>query len=162
MLFRSLCCDPYILWGSTEIPWLRLTGINQWLLSKARHVWFHLPRSLNDVHGRGFWMAEFPMPNFIETLARAKTLHCTDNRDRIYGFLGSPKAVVGESKEIVLVPDYIKEYRRIYQDFAVSWLTKTQDLRLLSAVEHQVHTLQEEVPSWVPRWDVTLDRKSVV
>ena len=152
----ALGCDPYILWGSTEIPWLRLTGINQWLLSKARHVWFHLKPWLNDVHGRGFWMAEFPMPNFIETLARGKTLRCKDNRDRIYGFLGSPKAVVGESKEIVLVPDYSKDYRRIYHDFAVSWLTKTQDLRLLSAVEHHEHTLQDEVPSWVPRWDVTL------
>ena len=148
--------DPYILWGTTKIPWLRVTGINQWLLSKARHVWFHLKPWLNDVHGRGFWMEEFLMPNFVETLARAKTLHCKDDRDRIYGFLGSPKAVVGSEKEIVLLPDYAKEYRKVYQDFAISWLTKTQDLRLLSAVEHRDDTIRSDIPSWVPRWDVTL------
>jgi hypothetical protein len=148
--------DPCILWGSTKIPWMRVTGINQWLLSKARHVWFQLKPWLNDVHGRGFWMTEFTMPNFVETLARAKTLDCKDNRDRIYGFLGSPKAAVGCNKEIVLVPDYRKDYRKVYHDFAVSWLTKTQDLRLLSAIEHQNDTLESDVPSWVPRWDVTL------
>ncbi|CAG5184830.1 uncharacterized protein ALTATR162_LOCUS11103 [Alternaria atra] len=148
--------DPYILWGTRKIPWLRVTGVNQWLLSKARHVWFHLKPWLNDVHGRGFWMEEFPMPNFVETLARAKTLHCKNDRDRIYGFLGSPKAIVGPEKEIVLVPDYAKEYRKIYQDFAVSWLSKTQDLALLSAIEHRDDTIRSDVPSWVPRWDVTL------
>jgi hypothetical protein len=148
--------DPYILWGRTEIPWLRVTGINQWLLSKARHVWFHLKPWLNDVHGRGFWMEEFPMPNFVETLARAKTLGCNDNRDRIYGFLGSPKAAVGHKKEIVLVPDYGKDYRKVYHDFAVSWLVKTQDLGLLSAIEHDEDSLQSSIPTWVPRWDVTL------
>jgi hypothetical protein len=148
--------NPYILWGSTEILWLRITGINQWLLSKARHVWFHLKPWLNDVHGRGFWMAEFEMPNFVETLARAKSLRCTDNRDRIYAFLGSPKALIGEHKEVVLDPDYTRDCLKVYHDFAVSWLTKTQDLRLLSAIEHREDTLQSNIPTWVPRWDVTL------
>jgi len=101
-------------------------------------------------------MAEFPIPNFVETLSRAKTLGFKDNRDRIYTFLGSPKALVGEKKEIVLVPDYEKDYREVYRDFAISWLTKTNDLRLLSAVEHMEPTLQAAEPSWVPRWDVTL------
>ncbi|KAF1917621.1 heterokaryon incompatibility protein [Ampelomyces quisqualis] len=152
----ALGAEPYILWGSVEIPWLQFTCINQWLLSKARHVWYHLKPWLNDVHGRGFWEAEFPMPNFIETLARAKTLHCKNEIDRIYAFLGSPKAVIGKNKEVVLVPDYETDYRKIYHDLAVSWLTKTQDLMLLSAIEHHEESLRSPLPSWVPRWDVTL------
>jgi hypothetical protein len=148
--------NPYILWGSTKIPWLQVIGTNQWLLSKAPHIWCHSTPWLNDVHGRGFWTAEFPTPNFVEVLTRAKTLECTDNRDRIYAFLGSPKALVGERKQAVLVPDYEKSYREVYRDFAASWLTKTQDLTLLSAVEHTQDTLHDDMPSWVPRWNRTL------
>lgn len=148
--------NPYILWGGTKIPWLQVTGTNQWLLSKARHVWCHSTPWLNDVHGRSFWTADSPTPNFVEILVRAKTLECKDNRDLIYAFLGSPKALVGERKQIVLVPDYEKSYREVYRDFAVSWLTKTQDLTLLSAVQHTQDTLQNDMPSWVPRWDRSL------
>ena len=149
--------DPCILWGATEIPWKQVIGVNQWLLSKARHVWYYLKPWLNDVHGRGFWLPIWPMPNYIEVLARAKTLHCSDDRDRIYAFLGSPKARVGDSDEVIIRPNYDKDVRAIYTDFAVAWLTKTHDLKLLSTVEHTLATLNDDrIPSWVPQWNVTL------
>jgi hypothetical protein len=149
--------DPCILWGTTEIPWKQVIGVNQWLLSKARHVWYYLKPWLNDVHGRGFWLPIWPMPDYIEVLARAKTLHCSDDHDRIFAFLGSPKARVGDSNEAIVRPNYDKSVRAVYTDFAVAWLTQTHDLRLLSAVEHTPATLNDvETPSWVPQWNVTL------
>ena len=73
-----------------------------------------------------FWTADFPTPDFVEVLTRAKTLGCKDNRDRIYAFLGSPKALVGERKQIVFVPDYGRSCQEVYHDFAASWLEPSQ------------------------------------
>jgi hypothetical protein len=148
--------NPQILWGTTEMPWAQLIGVNQWLLSKARHIWYYMRPWLNDAHGRGFWMLIWPMPNFVEVLARAKQLHCSDERDRIFAFLGSPKALLGENGAVIMRPDYEKNFREVYLDFATAWLETTQWLGLLSAVEHTMETFEEDHPSWVPRWDVPL------
>jgi hypothetical protein len=54
----------------------------------------------------------------VKVLTRAKTLGCKDNWDLTYAFLGSPKAFVGDKKQILLVSDYEKSYREVYHDFA--------------------------------------------
>lgn len=58
----ALGSNPYILWGSTKIPWLQVIGTNQWLLSKAQHIWCHSTPWLNDVHGRNFGQQTFQRP----------------------------------------------------------------------------------------------------
>jgi hypothetical protein len=152
----SLGGNPRILWGTTEIPWSQLIGVNLWLLTKARHVWYSMKPWLNDVHMPAFWEPTSPF-RFVELLLRAKTLQCTDERDRIYAFLGSGAAKVGQGGGMIVVPDYEKSFRAIYLEFATAWLKNTHDLRVLSAVEHTMQTFEDALlPSWVPRWDVSV------
>jgi hypothetical protein len=148
--------EALIFWGRTEIPWAGLCGVQHWLLTKAKQVWFEKKLFLNDLHRPGYWKASEPVPNFVEVLARGKPLGCTDQRDRIYAFLGSPKAQVGEDNIIIVRPDYEKGFREVYLEFGMEWLKKTKDLCLLSAVEHKPDTFEEDLPSWVPRWDYPL------
>jgi RNAse (barnase) inhibitor barstar len=148
--------DAFILWGATEIPWAGLLEVQHWLLSKAKQVWFENKLFLNDLHRPGYWIASTQVPNFVEVLARGKPLGCTDERDRVYAFLGSPKAQIGEGNTMVMRPDYEKDFREVYLEFGIEWLKKTNDLCLLSAVEHTADTFKEDLPSWVPRWEYPL------
>lgn len=56
-----------------------------------------------------------------------------------------------------LQPDYAAttSHLDVYRDFAVKYTEEKADLDLLNCVEHNQNTFdQENVPSWVPRWDV--------
>jgi hypothetical protein len=152
----ALSRDAFILWGLTEIPWASVLEVQHWLLTKAKQVWFKHKLWINDLHRPGYWMASTPVPNFVELLARGKPLGCTDERDRVYAFLGSPKAQVGEDNTMVVRPDYEKGFREVYLELGMAWLEKTKDLCLLSAVEHTAETFKEDLPSWVPRWEYPL------
>lgn len=152
----ALGTDPLMIWEDTEIPWQALTSVNLWLVMRARLIWYYTKPWLNDVHLRFFWLPHLKLPTFIEVLARAKTLGCTDKRDRIYAFLGSSKAKMGEDGSLVVTPTYNKDFREVYLDFARTWLQKGGGLGLLSAVEHLPETFEDATPTWVPRWDVEL------
>lgn len=154
----ALSTNACVLYGLTEIAWRDLLQVQIWLLWKARLVWFEFQLFLNDGHRPEFWVPINRMPpmhqhNFVEVLARTKPLRCSDARDRVYAFLGSPTAQVGPENGPVVEPDYDKSYLEVYLEVARQWLKHTRDLCLLSAVEHTAETFKSDFPSWVPRWD---------
>ncbi|EFX03814.1 heterokaryon incompatibility protein [Grosmannia clavigera kw1407] len=161
----ALSRKPLILWGDTQIAWADIIGVHRWLVMHAQRIWFRHRLMLNDVHELSFWRPLWHMPNSVELLCRAKTLDCSDDRDRIFAFLSSAKAyvVVGGDGEGVgsdkgtlnTRTNYRKPFREVYRDFAADWLLKTGNLCLLSAVEHTSDTFADPiVPTWAPRWDV--------
>lgn len=83
-------------------------------------------------------------------------------KDSIYAFMSMP-TLDKVFADLDLRPDYGKDVSHldVYRDFAVRYLQKTQDLDILSYVEHEDSDLEfgdesdgsESFPSWIPRWD---------
>ncbi|KAK6850090.1 HET-domain-containing protein [Apiospora arundinis] len=87
---------------------------------------------------------------FLDLLDHGALLKCHDPRDRIYAFLGHPLAAAAGP----IVPDYAKPKIQVYQETTIL-LLRDSGVRTLSSVEHNAQTIEEDVPSWVVRWDVT-------
>jgi len=154
----ALATEARVLYGPAEIAWRDLLKVHLWLDLKARFVWREHKLFLHDVHQSEYWsLSSIPQPiKFVELLARAKRLDCSDARDRVYAFLGLPLAQVGPKDCVVVEPDYDNNYLEGYREFALQWLKHTHDLHLLSTVEHNAETFESDLPSWVPRWDCFL------
>ncbi|KAK8931610.1 hypothetical protein H634G_04144 [Metarhizium anisopliae BRIP 53293] len=150
----ALSRDARVLYGSTAFPWLDLVRVHFWLLHKAQFLCFKHRLFLCDVHITGLWNRDRPdSENFVAFLARAKGLRCWDARDRVYAFLGLRMAQVGLGSGPIVVPDYQKPHHEAFHELALEFLKHTNDLCILSAVDHTSETLKSDLPSWVPRWD---------
>ncbi|KAL8691812.1 MAG: hypothetical protein Q9218_003058 [Villophora microphyllina] len=130
-----------------------------------------LTRSLNKVGG---------VQNLIDVLAVTRPYQATDQRDRIYAFLGHPLAAGNSKKEDAteqltqtmeggtrrtlnrrtssgLMPaDYDKSLDEVYLETATHVLkTDENPWTVLSSVDHKPNSpsLSGQRPSWVPRWD---------
>jgi hypothetical protein len=56
--------------------------------------------------------------------------------------------------DLIVTPDYTVDVAQVYSDFASRWLAWTQDLNILSFVQHgHDGTMNIALPSWVPIWD---------
>ncbi|ORY05811.1 heterokaryon incompatibility protein-domain-containing protein [Clohesyomyces aquaticus] len=108
--------------------------------------------------------------NFMAVLDSVRGLHCTDPRDAIYAFLGHPSAfkisLLDSSpymwyprnfidRKTVIDADYDKELPELYYEVATSILLK-YDLgpTMFHYVAHNADSIDDDFPSWVPRWDV--------
>lgn len=108
---------------------------------------------------------------FIEILAFARHLEATDLRDHVFAFLGHPAAlqfplgheatadmdygsVISLGPKPLIQPDYTKSLGEIYTEFAVKTFEATNNLDLLSCIIHFENSIEESIPSWVPRWDL--------
>lgn len=93
-----------------------------------------------------------PKYSFIEVLNWARVHQATDPRDRIYGFLGHPSAtdIFGQ---LVAQPDYNASAGEVFISFAMSWVNKTKELFILSAVDRNLEEPVGDFPTWVPAWN---------
>lgn len=103
--------------------------------------------------------------SFLQLLTLTRPFVASDFRDKIYGILGVPTTDSDpDAGEPLLQPDYTKTLSEVYIDCSSAIIRSTQNLRLLSYVQHgqsrKAHisaliaadqTLVK-VPSWVPRW----------
>jgi hypothetical protein len=81
-------------------------------------------------------------------------LAATDSKDHVYAFLGHHSASNTLTGDLIVTPDYTLGVTQVYSDFAIHWLEWTQDLSILSFVQHGHHgTRNVELPSWVPIWN---------
>lgn len=93
-------------------------------------------------------------PDFLDILSVTRSRMCTDPKDRIYAFLGHATAVNWEGP--LIRPDYSQTTWIVFYEFALSYLKRTQNLRILSAVDHGTRILHPDFPlSWVPWWDTS-------
>lgn len=78
-----------------------------------------------------------------------REFQCSDQRDRVYALLSFPP-LCGLRPPIQ--PDYSKSVAQVYEEATMRIFTSCQNLGLLSSLEHGC-VVDEEWPSWVPRWD---------
>jgi hypothetical protein len=74
---------------------------------------------------------------------------CTDQRDKVYALLSFPPLC---ELHPLIQPDYSKSVAEVFEEATVRIFTSCQNLGLLSSLEHDC-VIDEEWPSWVPRWD---------
>ena len=90
-------------------------------------------------------------PDFLDILMSTRNREATDPKDRIFAFLGHPTAV-GEQGPLV-VPFYTQKDWIVFYKFALTYLKRTQNLRLLSAVDHGEKLPPGGFPlTWIPWW----------
>lgn len=75
--------------------------------------------------------------------------NCTDQRDKVYALLSFPPLC---QLQPLIQPDYSKSVAEVFEEATVKIFTSCQNLGLLSSLEHDC-AIDEEWPSWVPRWD---------
>ena len=102
-----------------------------------------------------------PACEFLTAMHWTRILRVTDPRDRVYGLLGHPLAVV--DGDLIVKPDYSHTRGVIYTRLATSFIGKTKNLYVLSLVDHEIDPSQDphgtwdtqdesRMPSWVPDW----------
>jgi hypothetical protein len=77
------------------------------------------------------------------------SFHCSDQRDKVYALLSFPPLC---RLRPLIQPDYSKSVAEVFEEATVRIFTSCQNLGLLSSLEHNC-AIDEEWPSWVPRWD---------
>lgn len=156
-----LARDAQVIWGSETIGWMELSRVMRWLLSRAWHLTKTYNISFSDLH-HNQWEHRFekesrvfknqgdsPPFNTLDILDAGREVKFTDDRDRVYGFLALINAELGLDDFQIT---YQKSQLEVYRDFAIFYMTKTQDLTLLHFVANNTETLKTSFPSWVPQW----------
>lgn len=75
--------------------------------------------------------------------------NCSDQRDRVYALISFPPL---SDLQPPIQPDYSKSVAEVFEEATVRIFTSSLNLGLLSSLEHDC-VIDEEWPSWVPRWD---------
>jgi hypothetical protein len=101
-----------------------------------------------------------PACDFLTGMHWTRILRVTDPRDRAFSLLGHPMAVLGG--ELVIHPDYTRTRGIIYTRLALNFIRKTNNLYIVSLVDHEDDPSLEQrdwdpqhedrMPSWVPDW----------
>ncbi|KUJ21310.1 uncharacterized protein LY89DRAFT_770560 [Mollisia scopiformis] len=81
---------------------------------------------------------------------RFRHFNCSDQRDKVYALLSFPPL---SSLRPLIQPDYSKSVAEVFEEATVRIITSSQNLGLLSSLEHDCEIEDEDWPTWVPRWD---------
>ncbi|PNP51219.1 hypothetical protein THARTR1_08123 [Trichoderma harzianum] len=163
-----------MFWGDAEIDWTTLHSVCESLTD-----YHHLRKELNiNTSDIKFLFQRFIEPdatshhanrfNFVYELHRARSLNFTNDRDRIFAFLGHYSLTSADSPNYELAsitPNYTMSVEQVYIDLAKRSLRGSQGdsaLITLAAVQHLVGGLPARdssplprdrgLPSWVPDW----------
>ena len=147
----GLARNPRVLYGDAEFGYRDFIDVLNWKNqipgNVADSTWLiHRlwPDWSKEANGRSL--------NFLDFLSHSCYLQCLDPRDHIYAFLGHPCARIGPTSRPIVEPDYSKDPLHVYEDVTRE-LLQEYGVRVLSMVEQNEKTLQEDTPSWVLRWD---------
>jgi hypothetical protein len=111
--------------------------------------------------------------SFCDILQSARNLECTDPRDLVYAFLGHPSAFKQhpldvepymwyprnyyQGKSTIIQPDYGEDITPLdaYFRLAFTLIVDHDDgMKVLEHVGHHYETIEDNFPSWAPRWNV--------
>lgn len=158
----GLANEPVVLIGSSEISWSVLLECALYLKYDLKiRQRFPLPWA-TDVHCGTLsgWGAEIKRHwfvdggqnhSFLAVLDQARPLLASDDRDRIYAFLGHPLSRMTDGSTVV-EPTYTIDLKTCLYEFAKQWILKTGDLSILAAVDIREAEKDRGNPSWVPTW----------
>lgn len=149
-----MAADPWVLYGACEFRYRDMLRVLTWQRGDVWSDQFSIPSLL--VHREwADWSADPGPMGFIDLLNHGALLECSDPRDYIYSFLGHPLAR-DEQGEPFIMPDYEKTVGQVFLDVSCLLLRRF-GLRMLSSVEHREDTIVDEaIPSWVVRWNVSI------
>ncbi|KAI1162159.1 heterokaryon incompatibility protein-domain-containing protein [Nemania serpens] len=172
-----------IFWGDATIDWDKLASVCEKLKS-YHHLRNRLAITTSDI---SFLFRRFIEPdenthhanrfNFVYELQRARHLRFSDDRDRVFAFLGHFSVQSLHSLScgpVSIIADYTKTVEETYIHVAMRILqaNPTATCIILAAVQHRIHSLpfhrgmldqpemgleawlhdKRRLPSWVPDW----------
>lgn len=159
----GLARDALLFWGPAWIHWLWVQRAMAWHIRRSRrrqvipasadlHISIYAIRYKEEAMTMSS-ERDFLFPDLPVSLDTGRRLHVTDNRDRIYAFLGLPEAAVIRHN---LSIDYEKTWQTVFQDFACCYLDATHDLAILHFIQPTEVTVSTDsrTPSWVPQWQI--------
>lgn len=169
----GLAREVLVVWGGRELSWdsVMITAIwhavrgpqsstSRWYgringvhLESLQQHHRSLYRTLNRNPVRQDFSELFPS-TFPQLLDMTRTLQLADPRDRIYAFSGLAKRFTYGAIRIEIQPDYKRDFRVIYREFARQHIMTTGELDMLHAVTKSCTTMPGSLESWVPRWDL--------
>jgi hypothetical protein len=95
--------------------------------------------------------SELGSPSILRTLRYAKELDLSNRRDRIHAFMKLPQYA---GAQIKIQPDHSASYLEVYKRFAIEYVRATRSTEILDYISHEAESLEDGIPSWVPRWDI--------
>lgn len=153
-------------WGDAEIDWIILHRVCQHLTDYYHlRAQFGIRTDIVKYSFQRFVEADKTTRHanrydFIYELHRARHLHVSDKRDRVFAMLGHYSIRTGENEALkALQADYTKTADEVYTEVTVRALTGGSTLIALAAVQHSdLANSTEQVPngslpSWVADWD---------
>lgn len=174
-----LAATATVVWGETEISWELLGRAQQWLFRRAQPAATAFGIRMSDLLWDDFkyrrpleaktlrHLGGYYTYTLLEVMSTARHMGVSDPRDRVYAFLGLSRLTKSDMLEHMRVSgdrlelDYNMSHLQVYKNFAAGYLSKFTDLSLLAYVEQNEGSLSEEIPSWVPRWDLHLCRYAI-
>lgn len=178
----GLAAEALVFCGDAEIEAAELLDFYLWVMGSGQalynHFFIHLTQQTVWYE---YWLATRPeyktvaekstKLSFIEVLAFARRLEATGPRGHVFTFLGHPAAlrfllgreaaagvgygsIISLGTKPLIQPDYAKSLGEIYTGFVVEVFEATHNLDLLSYIIHFENSIEEVIPSWVPRWDL--------
>lgn len=168
----ALGSDAVIHWAGARIEWMSLLKVEIWLCYRAAPSRRSELEPLTDIRAlhsnnfnlrrreeaRAFVDESLESNNQASTtlslLQNARRMKLTDPRDRIYAFMAL-ETRDGVMAGLNLQPDYARPHQEVFYEFAVRYLERTSDFKILTHVDHEEEGLNRlsGVPSWVPQWD---------
>lgn len=152
-----------VLWGDVQIHWDDLMRVHQKVYNSSL---LRLESAASMSHGPArlhgfFWevqrLGEIKARNhsFLQILSLARSLHATDERDRIFAFIRIASGI-SDATRWNWTPDYTVSFHEIYVALAKDDIQARGHAEILRYVQHDTASLHCSMPSWVPRWDLCL------
>jgi hypothetical protein len=161
----ALALHGELIWGCSRLDWEILMRVYLWLSTRGGAI--HSDKDFREVQinahldvyiethrdfARLFYSEEdLGSPSILRTLKCAKELDLSNPRDRIYAFMELPQFA---GAQIKIRADYAAPYLEAYKRFAIEYTRATRSTEILDYVSHDAKSLGDDVPSWVPRWDI--------
>ncbi|CAI6332213.1 unnamed protein product [Periconia digitata] len=147
----GLAMSAMFICGAARIEWEVLHRAFELLATRATAQQLRTA-NFNPKRISSLYLSFFQENAYLSVLARMRTRHTSEPRDRIYATLHHAGARIGDEngdRGIVRV-DYNKDLQEIYIETAVGILTRTESLDFLSYAGFR--DLSTPLPSWVPQW----------
>ncbi|KAF4946471.1 hypothetical protein FGADI_11109 [Fusarium gaditjirri] len=95
--------------------------------------------------------------DFLAAISLFRVRHCSDPRDRAFGYFGLRSRGLDMKSEIPV--DYTVSVADFHKTLATVLIEKCQTLDVLSHVLHESNILKrtDGLPSWVPDWNARID-----
>jgi hypothetical protein len=161
---REACLarEALVVWGDSILMWDDLVRTLIWKLRRSYGT-------ITMKHGEGIWahvnayearhqnlisvfyqQSDWAESSLLDYMHYAKVLSLKNPRDRIYAFLD---VATGLKDRFDVVPNYTDSPRKVFQDFAASYILSTKDLNIFYYIDHNDTTLEKSALTWVPKWD---------